>query len=86
MPHNILVLKNQNQQQRKSELRLVLVDGFGLSTILPLARHVPALGRRHVEKRLNWLDFRIAWEVSDKQLSWLKAEKIYAKGGDNIYV
>jgi hypothetical protein len=64
----------------------VLVDGFGLSTILPLDEHVLALGRRHVEKRLNWLDFRLAWEVSDKQLSWLEAEKIYAEVGDNIYV
>jgi len=64
----------------------VLVDGFGFSTILPLAKHVRALGRRHVEKRLNWLDFRLAWEVSDKQLSWLEAEKIYAEVGDNIYV
>ena len=89
MPHNLLVLQDahgqENSQQKEQGLRLVLVDGFGLSTILPMAKYVPAFARRHVEKRLNWLDFRIAWETSDKARSWRDAEKIYTKGGGNIY-
>ncbi len=81
MPHNLLVLQNQQQK-----LHLVLIDGFGLSTIFPVAKYVPAAARRHVEKRLDWLDFRIAWEISDRQVSWFDTEKNFTKGGKHIYV
>lgn len=81
MPHNLLVL-----QEQEGLLRLVLIDGFGLSTIFPVAKYVPAAAKRHVEKRLDWLDYRIAWEISDRKISWRDTEKKFTKGGNHIYV
>jgi hypothetical protein len=69
MPHN-LVLADDG-----STLRLVLIDGLGLSTVLPLAKHIGYFARRHVEKRIQWLNFRLEWEVSDRSVSWRDTEK-----------
>ena len=69
MPHN-LVLADDG-----STLRLVLIDGLGLSTVLPLAKHIGYFARRHVEKRIQWLNFRLEWEVSDCSVSWRDTEK-----------
>jgi hypothetical protein len=85
MPHNLLVL-NSDSDNTSADLRLVLVDGFGLSTIFPLAKYVPLLAKRHVEKRLHWLSYRISWEVSDRKLSWLEAEEKFINGAENIHV
>lgn len=81
MPHNLLVL-----QESGGVLRLILIDGFGLSTMFPVAKYVSAAARRHVEKRLDWLDYRIAWEISDRETSWRDTEKKFTKGGNHIYV
>ncbi|MAW44795.1 MAG: hypothetical protein CMP97_11650 [Gammaproteobacteria bacterium] len=69
MPHN-LVLAEEGEA-----LRLVLIDGLGLSTVLPLAKHIGYFARRHVEKRIQWLNFRLEWEVSDRSVSWRETEK-----------
>ena len=69
MPHNLVLAEDG------TDLRLVLIDGLGLSTVLPLAKHVGYFARRHVEKRIQWLHFRLEWEVSDRSVSWRDTER-----------
>ena len=69
MPHNLVLAEDG------SNLRLVLIDGLGLSTVLPLAKHIDYFARRHVEKRIQWFNFRLEWEVGDRSVSWRDTEK-----------
>ena len=71
MPHN-LVLAPSDQGYR-----LVLIDGLGLSTFLPLAKYSHYFARRHIEKRLQWFYFRLKWEVSDRSISWRDTEATF---------
>ena len=68
MPHNLVLAEDGG------DLRLVLIDGLGLSTVLPLAKYVGYFARRHVEKRIQWFNFRLEWEVSDRSVSWRDTE------------
>ncbi len=69
LPHNLLVVEDQPAP------RIVLIDGFGLASALPLAKHSRYFARKHVEKRLHRMKIRIAWELSDKNQTWLEVEK-----------
>ena len=69
MPHNLVLAEDGGH------FRLVLIDGLGLSTVLPLAKHIGYFARRHVEKRIQWFNFRLQWEVSDRSVSWRDTEK-----------
>lgn len=53
--HNIVVQCDAAQQIR----RLVVIDGIGSPTLVPLDTLIPALGRRRVRRRLRNLDQRI---------------------------
>lgn len=68
MPHNLVLAPNGSGH------RLVLIDGLGLSTLLPLAKYSRYFARRHVEKRVQWFNFRLVWEVSDRAVSWRDTE------------
>ena len=68
MPHNLVLAEGEGGY------RLVLIDGLGLSTVLPLAKHFAFFARRHVEKRIQWFNFRLDWEVSDRSVSWRDTE------------
>ena len=54
MPHNLVLLR------MAAIYVLVLIDGLGLSTVLPLAKYVGYFARRHVEKRIQWFNFRLS--------------------------
>ena len=68
LPHNLVVADLDR------ELRLILIDGIGLATLLPLAKHSTLLSRRHVDKRIRWFEHRLAWETGSRPESWQTAE------------
>ena len=68
MPHNLVLAPNDLGH------RLVLIDGLGLSTLLPLAKYSRYFAQRHVEKRVQWFNFRLEWEVGDRTVSWRDTE------------
>jgi hypothetical protein len=68
MPHNLVLAPNGLGH------RLVLIDGLGLSTLLPLAKYSRYFAQRHVEKRVQWFNFRLEWEVGDRTVSWRDTE------------
>ena len=75
MPHNLVLAPNAQGY------RLVLIDGLGLSTFLPLAKYSQYFAQRHIEKRLQWLYFRLEWEVSDRSISWRDTEATFRFSG-----
>lgn len=68
LPHNILVIEEDDI------LRLVLIDGFGSLSRLPLYR-CRGLAGPYVEKRIKRFFVRISWELSDKSITWEEAQK-----------
>lgn len=74
LPHNLLVVGSPADQ------RLVLIDGLGLHSILPLARYSKHFARMNVERRLQRFENRIYWEVSEKTLGWRETERKLGKG------
>ena len=75
MPHNLVLAPNAQGY------RLVLIDGLGLSTFLPLAKYSHYFAQRHIEKRLQWLYFRLEWEVGDRSISWRDTEATFRFSG-----
>ena len=69
LPHNLLVL------QRDEQLRIILIDGLGLHSVLPLARCSRRLARRAIERRLERFSLRIDWELGGQALPWRSFEK-----------
>ena len=51
MPHNLVLAPNAQGY------RLVLIDGLGLSTFLPLAKYSQYFAQRHIEKRYSGFIF-----------------------------
>jgi len=68
LPHNILVVEDGK------DVRLVLIDGFGSLSRLPLYRF-KCLAGPYVEKRIKRFFVRINWELSDKAITWEEAQK-----------
>jgi PhoP regulatory network protein YrbL len=69
LPHNILVVAGDS-----NDIRLVLIDGFGSLSRLPVYR-LEGLARRYVEKRIKRFFVRLNWELSDKAITWEEAQK-----------
>ena len=69
LPHNLLVVSEAGCRSR-----LVLIDGFGCLSILPVAR-CSWLSYRYVARRLQKMELRLRWEINPESLSWEDFQK-----------
>ncbi|WP_237057203.1 YrbL family protein [Microbulbifer sediminum] len=69
LPHNLVVRMHDGAPE------LVLIDGLGRATLLPLPEWFEFFNRHYIRRRIQRMWRRIHWEVSDKSLSWKETER-----------
>ncbi|WP_406828318.1 YrbL family protein [Microbulbifer sp. ARAS458-1] len=70
LPHNLVIREAGEQPQ------LVLIDGLGRSAFLPFAEIFDRSRDRYLERRIKRMWARVAWEISDRSITWEEAEAI----------
>ena len=69
LPHNLVVC------MQRGEPELILIDGLGRATLLPLPEWFEFFNQNYIQRRIQRMWRRIHWEVSDKSMTWKEAER-----------